>query len=106
MRLHTIANYQTTARYDFLSRVEADIPHAYADPVGIPTIGVGINLRVHGRLILQTLGFDLGGTVLCWGEAGSAENGRSVNQGLYPVYALRSESTLPKVMSIMVRRSK
>ena len=64
MRLHTINDYQTTARYNFLLTVEGERLFAYVDAAGIATIGIGINLRVHGRLILQTLGFDLGGTVL------------------------------------------
>jgi len=77
MRLHTIDNYQTTARYDFLFFVEGERLHAYVDTAysngtGIPTIGIGINLREHGRLILQALGFDLSGTVLT-GAALTAE---------------------------------
>jgi Ca2+-binding RTX toxin-like protein len=74
MRLHTLANYQTTGRYDFLQLVEGQRLFAYVDTKGIPTIGVGINLRVHGQLILQVLGFDLGGTVLT-GAALTAEQG-------------------------------
>jgi hypothetical protein len=73
MLLHVRADYQTTARYDFLQSVEADRLYAYVDSKGIPTIGVGINLQVHGRLILQTLGFDLSGTQLT-GAALAAES--------------------------------
>jgi hypothetical protein len=79
MRLHTEANYQTTARYNFLRLVENDLLFAYVDSAnsdgtGIPTIGIGINLREHGRLILGSLGFDLNGAVLT-GAALAAEQG-------------------------------
>jgi hypothetical protein len=83
MRLHTIdANdYADTARYNFLSLVERDVSYAYVDTAfyqqrrtGIPTIGVGINLQVHGKLILQALGFDLDGSTLK-GAALTAEQG-------------------------------
>ena len=64
MRVHVDSNYQTSARYDFLRLVEDDVLFAYVDSGGIAHIGVGINLQEHGRLILETLGFDLGGTTL------------------------------------------
>ena len=72
MRFHTIANYQTTARADFLQIVEGFRPFAYVDSAGIATIGIGLNLQVHGRLVLQSLGFDLDGSVLT-GAAFAAE---------------------------------
>ncbi len=79
MQLHTVTNY-TLDRYDFLKKVEGEPAdtaghvYIYADSEGIPTMGIGINLRVHGNLVLQTLGFDIAGTALI-GEALIAENG-------------------------------
>jgi hypothetical protein len=49
-------------------RLFAYVDTAYNNGTGIPTIGIGINLREHGQLILQALGFDLGGTVKLWGQ--------------------------------------
>jgi len=81
MRLHTAAGYQVTTRYNFLRQVEQDVLFAYVDTAffqqrgtGIATIGVGINLREHAQLILQTLGFDVSGTGLT-GAALVAEQG-------------------------------
>ena len=38
--------------------------YVYADPIGIPTIGVGINLRTHLDIVLASLGFDVSGSYL------------------------------------------
>ena len=72
MRFHTIANYLTTARTDFLKTVEDFVDFAYVDTAQIATIGIGLNLQVHGRLVLQSLGFDLDGSQLT-GDAFAAE---------------------------------
>ena len=58
MRLHTIADYWTQ-RIDRIEGYEYNIAHAYLDPTGIPTIGIGLNLQTHRWLILETLGFDV-----------------------------------------------
>src|SRR4030067_3130574 len=58
MQLHTISNYNQL-RLNPLKEYEADKPYAYVDTEGIATIGIGLNLQVHGRLMLQALGFDL-----------------------------------------------
>ena len=58
MRTHATTNY-TEQRYDFLRQVEGYESAAYVDSAGIPTIGVGFNLRAHQNLLLQTLGFDI-----------------------------------------------
>lgn len=71
MRLHNISDY-VTKRYVLLKLFEQDIQWAYADPKGIATFGIGLNLQVHGELLLQALGFDLGGTRLM-GAALTAE---------------------------------
>jgi hypothetical protein len=63
MLIHTISNY-VDQRYSFLKLVEGEVLWAYADSKGIPTIGIGLNLRTHGELILKALGFDLGGALL------------------------------------------
>ena len=63
MLLHAISNY-VDLRYKFLKLVEGEVLWAYADSKGIPTIGIGLNLRTHGELLLNSLGFDLGGTSL------------------------------------------
>lgn len=75
MQTHTnlgSTTYQNTKRYDFLNIVEDEELPAYADSVRIPTIGIGLNLRVHGRLVLEALGFDMSGTVLT-GPAAASE---------------------------------
>src|SRR3569832_1362345 len=64
-------NY-TDARYNFLKNVEGDYLYAYADGKGIPTIGIGINLRVHTDMVLKALGFDVDGNKLT-GAASTAE---------------------------------
>ena len=71
MQLHLQSNYNS-ARIDLLKRLEGDIAWAYVDSVGIPTFGIGLNLRDHGLLVLETLGFDLGGQKLV-GTAFAAE---------------------------------
>jgi len=58
MQLHNSSNY-TNERYTFLKSVEGEKLYAYVDTEGIATIGIGINLREHGVLILQALGFDV-----------------------------------------------
>lgn len=72
MRLHNAGNY-VTARRAHLRQVEGVVHFAYVDSQGIPTIGVGFNLRDHGLLVLQTLGFDVSNTTLT-GAALVAEN--------------------------------
>lgn len=56
-----------------MSRVEGHKVFAYRDTDGIPTISIGINLRVHGDLVLEMLGFDVSGQLLT-GEARVAED--------------------------------
>ena len=63
MQLHTISNYNEL-RLNTLRAYEGNLPYAYVDTEGIATIGIGLNLREHGRLLLQALGFDLDGTQL------------------------------------------
>lgn len=50
MQLHPTTNY-VGGRYDFVRRLEGYEGTAYADSVGVATIGVGINLRVHQSLL-------------------------------------------------------
>ncbi len=71
MRLHTVADYWTL-RYQGLEDRERNVPHAYLDPAGIPTIGIGLNLQTHGWLVLEALGFDMQDTILS-GEASATE---------------------------------
>ncbi|MGH8625142.1 MAG: hypothetical protein ACREYC_07695, partial [Gammaproteobacteria bacterium] len=59
--------------FTLLSRVEGHRLFAYRDTDGIPTISIGINLRVHGDLVLGMLGFDVSGQLLT-GEARVAED--------------------------------
>lgn len=63
MQLHTIGNYNQL-RLNTLTGYESNIPYAYVDTEGIATIGIGLNLRTHGMLVLQALGFDVTGTQL------------------------------------------
>ena len=76
MRFHTTFTSGTYSedRYQTLKDQEKDIPFAYVDPIGIPSIGIGINLRFHGELVLEALGFDLDGQWLT-GAAYLAEKG-------------------------------
>jgi hypothetical protein len=60
MRLHTLTDY-VNDRINLLKKFEADIAYAYVDSQGIATFGIGINLREHGELVLQALGFDTAG---------------------------------------------
>jgi Ca2+-binding RTX toxin-like protein/GH24 family phage-related lysozyme (muramidase) len=71
--LHSTSNYAQEL-YDFLREHEAYIPTAYSDPIGIPTIGVGYNLREEyiRNTVLQTFGFDVTGQQLT-GDAWTAE---------------------------------
>jgi len=71
--LHSTNNY-AQERYDFLKGVEGRELRVYRDSIGIPTIGVGINLQESANLnaVLQQLGFDLNGTQLS-GNAWTAE---------------------------------
>jgi Ca2+-binding RTX toxin-like protein len=73
MQYHNTTNY-VDQRYALLKLLEGEVLFAYADTKGIPTIGIGLNLRVHGRLVLQSLGFDFTGTQLK-GAALVAESG-------------------------------
>ncbi|MDI6728498.1 MAG: calcium-binding protein [Thermodesulfovibrionales bacterium] len=72
--LHYTNNY-AQERYDFLKAVEGRELRVYRDSIGIPTIGVGINLNASPdnlNAVLQQLGFDLNGTQLS-GNAWTAE---------------------------------
>lgn len=72
MELHRTSNY-SLERFTLLRRVEGHKLSAYRDTDGIATISIGINLRVHGDLVLGTLGFDVAGQLLT-GEARAAED--------------------------------
>lgn len=57
--------------------------YAYADPYqpySIPTIGIGINLRVHLNHVLQTLGFDVARTAFGIGTAADAAEQEYIRQ--------------------------
>ena len=72
MELHRTSNY-SEERFALLNRVEGHKLFAYRDTDSIPTISIGINLRVHGDLVLGMLGFDVSGQLLT-GEARTAED--------------------------------
>ncbi|MGD8941542.1 MAG: hypothetical protein PVJ72_19340, partial [Gammaproteobacteria bacterium] len=59
MNLYITTDYQDQ-RLNLLKLFEGDKPWAYSDSQKIPTFGIGLNLRTHGELVLQALGFDLG----------------------------------------------
>ena len=71
MNLQLITDYRNQ-RVTFLKLFEGDKPWVYVDSQQIPTFGIGLNLRTHGELVLQALGFDLGGNRLT-GDALQAE---------------------------------
>lgn len=71
MELHRTSNY-SLERFTLLRRVEGHNLFAYRDTDGIATISIGINLRVHGDLVLGMLGFDVSGQLLT--EARTAED--------------------------------
>ena len=66
MLTHPTAAYDED-RYTLLRESESYIETAYVDPKGIPTIGVGFNLRAHLDVVLEKMGFDLTGTDLTGG---------------------------------------
>ena len=63
MQLHNSSNY-TNERNTSLKLVEGERLYAYVDTSGIPTIGIGLNLRTHQALVLHALGFDVARTQL------------------------------------------
>ncbi|MEW5993460.1 MAG: calcium-binding protein, partial [Candidatus Zixiibacteriota bacterium] len=63
MKTHPTSDYDTD-RITVLTSAEADIPRAYVDSKGVPTFGIGLNLRPHDALVMQALGFDFGGQYL------------------------------------------
>ena len=82
---------------------------AYVDGVGVATNGVGINLRVHQDLVLQTFGFDVAGTVLT-GAALTAERGyiqqiRNALNAPYPATPVGADQLRTALASIMTARS-
>jgi hypothetical protein len=73
---------------DRIEDLEDLVEHPYGDTEGIATIGFGFNLREHGLLVLETLGFDVSGTTLT-GNAYNAEQDYierllEAFDGLYP----------------------
>ncbi len=114
MQLHTTTNY-TQDRYNFLKNVEdeptdpAGRVYVYADSKGIATIGIGINLRVHGNLVLQTLGFDSARAILT-GVALTAENGyiaelrQAFNSSYAPGTGIKN-TALTTLNAILARRA-
>ena len=73
-QLHLLTTNYIQERNKFLIAEEALRRKAYVDTKGIPTIGIGFNLRVTKNLdlVLQALGFDLSGQQLT-GDALAAE---------------------------------
>lgn len=70
--LHPAVDY-AQQRYDSIQREEGYEPNAYVDTEGIPTIGIGYNLRVWLEPVLRTFGFDVDGTRLFGAKAAAAE---------------------------------
>ncbi|MEW5993497.1 MAG: calcium-binding protein, partial [Candidatus Zixiibacteriota bacterium] len=71
MQATSTSNYDDE-RVSILTAFEGDVAWAYLDSEEIVTFGVGLNLRVHGELVLDALGFDFGGQYLA-GAALTAE---------------------------------
>ena len=107
--LHSVTNY-VQLRYDSIRSEEGYVPEAYVDshqPYGIPTIGVGYNLRVYLDLVLRTFGFDVDGTILT-GDAAIAEQGyiQQITNVINAQYAPNDTTALRNALSpIMTARA-